>query len=178
MLIAPDFQKIKRLYHTAYDDGVPEGEADRAGERIDSLLPERLVDKLGELVIDDKIDSPEFEATFREFYRKPKLRRNALANAKPIKLAPEDAFRLYLPAPVVAINRQGTVKWVVDGRQHKAGDIINPRNSRGMLTVQFRYNGKPLERNVAYMLQTVGWIKPRQKKVKPDNEAIHATVRA
>jgi hypothetical protein len=84
--------------------------------------------------------------------------------AKRIELKAENQFRIYHPAPVVAINRYGTVRWVADGRQHKAGQLIEPRAFQGKLTVRFRYQGEQVERLVGHMLETVGWLKRRAKK--------------
>ena len=84
--------------------------------------------------------------------------------AKRIELRPESQFRIYHPAPVVAINPFGTVRWVADGRQHKAGQLLKPRVFQGKLTVRFRHEGEQVERLVGHMLETVGWLKRRAKK--------------
>lgn len=97
---------------------------------------------------------------------KPKPKKSGLKAepAKRIELKPENQFRIYQPAPVVAINRYGTVRWVADGRQHKAGELIAPRSFQGKLTVRFRYQGEQVERLVGFMLEAVGWLKRRAKK--------------
>jgi hypothetical protein len=95
---------------------------------------------------------------------KPKKSSGPKEPAKRIELKPENQFRIYQPAPVVAINRFGVVRWVADGRQHKAGQLIEPRAFQGKLTVRFRYQGEQVERLVGHMLETVGWLKRRAKK--------------
>jgi len=95
---------------------------------------------------------------------KPKKPRGPKEPAKRIELKPENQFRVFQPAPVVAINRFGVVRWVADGRQHKAGQLIEPRAFQGKLTVRFRYQGEQVERLVGHMLETVGWLKRRAKK--------------
>jgi len=95
---------------------------------------------------------------------KPKKPAGLKAEPKRVELRPENQFRIYHPAPVVAINRYGTVRWVADGRQHKAGELIAPRAFQGKLTVRFRYEGEQVERLIGYMLETVGWVKRRAKK--------------
>ncbi|HEX8817174.1 MAG TPA: hypothetical protein VF753_16875 [Terriglobales bacterium] len=93
--------------------------------------------------------------------------------AKKTVLRPEDEFRVYQPAPVISINRYGVVRWITDGPKHKAGELLIPRNSQGRQTVRFRYNGERHERSTGWMLETVGWIKPRGKSnggITPINE--------
>jgi hypothetical protein len=67
----------------------------------------------------------EIAAVFRKAKGEDKPKKLGLAEpAKRIELKPENQFRIYHPAPVVAINRYGVVRWVADGRQHKAGELI------------------------------------------------------
>jgi len=107
----------------------------------------------------------ETAARFRKWKGEDKPKKDGLkAEPKRIELKAENKFRIYQPAPVVAINRYGTVRWVADGRQHKAGELIQPRTFRGNLTVRFRYDGEQVERLVGSMLETVGWVKRRAKK--------------
>jgi len=118
------------------------------------------------------VESPAPERSKEElaaFFRKAKgedkpKKSSGQEPAKRIELKPEHQFRIYHPAPVVAINRFGVVRWVADGRQHKAGQLIAPRAFQGKLTVRFRYQGEQVERLVGHMLETVGWLKRRAKK--------------
>jgi len=91
---------------------------------------------------------------------------NGLKAARRIKTAPEDEIRVYTPAPVVGITRYGVVKWLTDGRQHRAGDPIPPRTRLRVQTVRFRYNGQVIERSTGWMLESVGWVKQRGKNKK------------
>jgi hypothetical protein len=146
-----DFAHVKALYTTNLNLDIPDEIADRAGDEIEKIVPDDLSDKLSGM----DPASPEFEETFRAFFKTPEeprraeepMRRKGLMQpATRIKLEPTDKFRIYQPAPVVSINRYGVVRWNADGGKHRAGDLIPPRNSFKGQTVQFRCNGRPFER--------------------------------